>query len=53
MAENVMAASFSIVKTTADKSGTFFLTGIVKAAMKKVTYNLKIVVDLDAVEIKG
>ena len=50
VAENVMAASYSIVKT--DTSVSFFLTGIVKSSMRKgCSYNLRIVINVDTIEI--
>ena len=41
VAENVMAASFTI-------DTFFFLTGIVKASMKKFSYNVRIAINVDA-----
>ena len=46
VAENVMAASYSIAKTSHDAS--FYLTGIVKASYKKFSYNVRIVIKIDA-----
>ena len=51
VAENVLAASFTIAKTASDVS--FFLTGMVKASMKKLTYSTRIVINVDTIEIKA
>ena len=46
VAENVMAASFSVAKT--DDDACFFLTGIVKKSYKKFSYNVRIAINIDA-----
>ncbi len=46
MNECICAASYNV------DNGTFFLIGIASAEMKKVTYNLKLVIDVESVEVK-
>ena len=49
VAENVLAASFSIAKT--DDNVSFFLTGMVKKSMRKLTYSTRIVINVDRIEV--
>ena len=49
VAENVLAASFSIAKT--DDNVSFFLTGMVKKSMRKLSYSTRIVINVDTIEV--
>ena len=50
VAENIMAASFKIAKTN-DNNVCFFLTGIVNKSMRKLSYNTRVVINVDSIEI--
>ena len=51
LAENVLAASYTITKTDADIY--FNLTGIVHKSMRKLSYSIRIVIDVDIIVFKA